>query len=202
MTHKAEVPTGEAPTALVHPAECECQGCVAHRRSMWAIKLHTFAQDLSVRYGARVVLIGSAMTQHQPRDVDVRALLLDADRFTQRFGQTPDEWASDRGYQWRREVYKMALRMESFLPKGIGADFSIWPPGVFQDAVPHIILAEGWVDVLPIPTHEALMEECLSRAAAYRRPNPPASVVDFVNSEATFFEALAAELQKVSRATE
>lgn len=167
--------------------------------TVWHSRLQPFAQDLSVRYGAQVVLLGGALHQEWPRDVDVRALILDDERFERRFGLSVADWQQDRGTRWLREVSKMTRRLEMILPHGCGADFSIWPICVFDDRAEHIILAEGRLDPILDATREQLLEEVLRRAARFKGSRIPAQLETHYAAEAAFLDAIAAELQKVPK---
>lgn len=69
-------------------------------------RLVYFSERMAARFGAPVYLVGSALTENKPRDVDLR-IPLDDEQFRLRYGQTVDEWLSRASEAWMNDMAKL-----------------------------------------------------------------------------------------------
>lgn len=99
-------------------------------------KVGGWANMLAARFGAPVWLVGSALREPLPRDVDVRVVLAEED-FRARYGE-PGAWAEDAHSPawgparraWARDVGK--LSHDAAVRLGVNIDFQVEPAAYAQ----------------------------------------------------------------------
>ncbi len=94
--------------------------------------LECWANQVAARYGFPVYIVGSALTDADPRDVDIVCILPD-EHFANRFGPAdPDGWVTeymkvgDTQRRWAREVAKFS-RECTIIHRAINVDFKVQP---------------------------------------------------------------------------
>lgn len=106
------------------------------------IKLKAWATQLAARFGAPVLLVGSALRKLHPRDVDVRIVIPD-EEFEARYGVTWDRWS--RGVDAQRWIDDMAkLGRNMVLTYKINLDLQVHAAGYIDAhnlAGPAVVLA-------------------------------------------------------------
>lgn len=109
------------------------------------LRLRFWAQCLAARFGGPVLLIGSALKEDRPRDVDIRIPIADYE-FVTRYQIPIVEWqATDRGSIWIRDMAKLGRQG---LRRGqCNLDLQVWPYSTYEWSRPHIVLAGA--DFLP-----------------------------------------------------
>lgn len=103
--------------------------------------LRAWADCLAARFSAPVLLVGSAVTCDDPRDVDIRVILPD-DQFEFRYGTSVEEWLHSRpGPLWVRDVAK--LNEDGVHRLRVNLDLQIVPASEASEHIgrPRILLA-------------------------------------------------------------
>lgn len=89
------------------------------------LKLHDFARMAHSAFGGRVVLVGSALRTKRPRDVDIRAELLDSE-YAARIGRIHD--CNLPGTGWAAHCRAWSALGRELVGRPI--DFQVQPLGV------------------------------------------------------------------------
>lgn len=100
---------------------------IAEMRKM---KFAIWAPNLAARYGGRVVLIGTALEQADPRDVDVRVIMADESAFCARFECTVDSFRRTKPPRWVADMAKLGNQMSVW--SGENVDLQVWPASYWE----------------------------------------------------------------------
>jgi hypothetical protein len=106
--------------------------------------LQGWANQMAARFGAPVYLVGSSLTEVQPRDVDI-VIILPLDDFVARYGNSPDwKWHTlepgwdDGSLRWAADVAKLGAFCSRV--HKLNVDLKITPPVDWHKGKPRLRL--------------------------------------------------------------
>lgn len=116
-------------------------------------------KDLAAEYKGTVYLVGSALTGTEPRDIDLRLVIADAE-FSKRYcephswqeqGRT-GIWAGAR-HQWAADCVKVSAKLTKQIGKLV--DFMILPQMAFRMDLPYLVLVSAFDPDMIVPDKES-----------------------------------------------